>query len=704
MANVTITACANSTPPANTVVATCALSDSSNAQLVMLSDSARNIHGVSGSPLFASVGNALSASISGGSVALLAGVNSIGDVANILNRISASISNSPSVVVSSGSVVVTNGLSASISNSLTVGNALSASISGGSVALLAGANSIGDVANILNRISASISNSPSVVISSGSVVVTNQISASVSNSLTVGNALSASISGGSIALLAGANSIGDVANILNRISASISNSPSVIVSSGSVVVTNALSASVSGGSVALLAGANVVGSASVIQSTPTGIGNAWPVKITDGTDTVGVNAASQMLVAVSAASVNIVDTAGNQYGISAASPLYVSGGAGGTSSTDKATFAEGSTAFTPTGGVFLETTVGLTASQSGLARMTAQRAIHVNLRDANGSQIGAGAASPLYISVSNSPSVVVSSGSVVVTNALSASISNTLTVGNILSASIGSGSIALLAGANVIGSASVIQSTPTGIANAWPFKLTDGTDTAIVTAASLLAVDASGTTASRIISSGSVVVTNALSASISGGSLAMLTGANVIGSASAIQGTAACPAAAWSVRISDLTDTATVTAASALHVNLRSVGGSELGVTGSPLIIDQDNGTVFVSGSVITLNSKNVSASTSGCIIIVSGCAGKLIRVLAATYTTSGCQNIGWLSGSSASSLLQSPMPFATFGGMDSNRMPDGYLWQTGSGSALVMTTTQASVVAGNLNFIYVPG
>ncbi len=750
-------------------------------------------------------------------------------------------------------------------------------------------------------LSACIANSPSVVVSSGSVIVTNGLSASISNTLT------ASAIQGTAACPAAAwpmrltDLVDTVAvTAASELLVSVNNVASAIVSSGSVVVTNALSASISGGSVALLTGANVIGSASVIQSTPTGIGNAWPMKITDGTDTVSVNSSSQLSVAVSSASVTIVDGSGNVYGVSAASPLYITGGAaGGTSSNDKATFAEGTTSLTPIGGVFLETTASLTASQMGMARLTASRALHVNLRDASGLQLGVSAGSPLYTSssavITNSPSVIVSSGSVVVTNALSASISNvasvivssgSMVVTNGLSASISGGSVALLTGANVIGSASVIQSTGAAITSPWAVRLSDSTDSAAITAASevlvnvnnspsvvinsgsvvvtnglsaslsnvsfadkttfsegaspLVAIggvylettasltasqmspvrltasrafhvnlrDASGlqlgvsagsplfvaassvvtnqvsasisnvasvivssgslvvtnalsasisggsvalltganvigsasviqstaaaytspwpvkqsdgtdslsitaasealvfvnNVASVIVSSGSLVVTNALSASISGGSVALLTGANVIGSASAIQGTAAAITAPWPVKISDSVDSAFVDSACRLAITLTDATNA-YGLPASPLAQAGQGQTMYWAGSQLTINQVNLSSSISGCTRIVASTAGAAIVVLNATFTTSSCQFIGWIASGAgaASALVQTAMPFGTNGGMDAKRSPDAYLWLFPSGSNAIITTTSACNVAGTINYITV--
>lgn len=323
----------------------------------------------------------------------------------------------------------------------------------------------------------------------------------------------------------------------------VNNTASVIINSGSLIVTNQISASVSGGSVALLAGANVIGSASAIQSTPTGSANAWPVRLTDLVNNLSLDSASRITAAASA----------------------------------------------------------------------------------------------------------------VVTNQVSASISG--------------GSIAVLAGANVIGSASVIQSTPTGSANAWPVRLTDLVNN--------LTLDS----ASRVVAA----VTNQISASVSGGSIALLAGANVIGTASVIQSTPNSTANAWPIKPVDAN------------------GNNAYSSCTVPLATAADNGRIWTAGCLVSVCSVNISASAAACTIVLAGVNGFQIRVLAAVYSTTGSQSIGWISSSAASALLMSPMGFADRGGMAHNLLPHGFLFTLGNGSALVLTTTSACLVAGNLTYSLLP-
>lgn len=64
-------------------------------------------------------------------------------------------------------------------------------------------------------------------------------------------------------------------------------------------------------------------------------------------------------------------------------------GGGGASQADKSGFTEGTSAFTPVGGVYNETPASdPTEDQAAAVRITQKRAAHVNLRDAAGTEIG----------------------------------------------------------------------------------------------------------------------------------------------------------------------------------------------------------------------------------------------------------------------------------------------------------------------------
>jgi hypothetical protein len=69
--------------------------------------------------------------------------------------------------------------------------------------------------------------------------------------------------------------------------------------------------------------------------------------------------------------------------------ILVSAAISSTGIADKTTYTYGTTTFQPVGGVYQDTLPSLTAGQSGSFRLTAYRAIHVNLRDSSGNEISA---------------------------------------------------------------------------------------------------------------------------------------------------------------------------------------------------------------------------------------------------------------------------------------------------------------------------
>lgn len=66
---------------------------------------------------------------------------------------------------------------------------------------------------------------------------------------------------------------------------------------------------------------------------------------------------------------------------------FSSSGGGGLSVVDAAAWTTAISAFTPTGGVFNDSATVLSSGQQGTVRLTTNRAIHANLRDASGNQL-----------------------------------------------------------------------------------------------------------------------------------------------------------------------------------------------------------------------------------------------------------------------------------------------------------------------------
>lgn len=110
------------------------------------------------------------------------------------------------------------------------------------------------------------------------------------------------------------------------------------------------------------------------------------------------------------------DAADTLRAVSSAKPLPVNvvagGGTGGTAIADESAFTEGTTNFTPVGGVLNDTIVSDPTEDQGAAfRITAKRGLHVNLRKNDGTEIASGGgaeANALLVTVANDSTGVVS--------------------------------------------------------------------------------------------------------------------------------------------------------------------------------------------------------------------------------------------------------------------------------------------------------
>lgn len=131
-----------------------------------------------------------------------------------------------------------------------------------------------------------------------------------------------------------------------------------------------------GGSITVDDGAGsltVDGTVTANQGTPAAAANAWPVKVSDGTDIVGISTVG----GGKALKVDVVQAVASS------------------AQTDKSAFVEGTTKFEVVGGVFNETiSSDPSEDQAAAARITPKRAIHVNIRKNDGTELGI-AATPL---------------------------------------------------------------------------------------------------------------------------------------------------------------------------------------------------------------------------------------------------------------------------------------------------------------------
>ena len=436
-----------------------------------------------------------------------------------------------------------------------------------------------------------------------------------------------------------------------------------------VNATNALSASISGGSVALLAGVNVFGTACVIQGSPAAIANAWAMKITDGTDTAVVDAASRLLVTaslsdgltVTSASVTVVENG-------VASPIYTRI----TDGVDSAVVDAASRLL-----VTASLTDGLTVTSASVTVVNNATACPIYTRLTDGiDNVAVDAASRLLVTASLSDGLTVSSASVtVINNATACPIYTRITDGTD-NAMVDAAS-RLLVTASLTDGLSVTAASVTVVNNdaTCPIytRITDGTDNVVVDAASRLLTTACITnTASVIVSSGSFVVTNTLTASV------IQSSPNTIGNA-------------WPVRLTDTTDGVAVTAASELLVSVNNTAsvivssGSVTVINALSASISNVASVIVSSGSVVVTNGLSASVS-GGSVALLTG--ANVIGTASAIQGTAAAITAPWpvkLSDSVDSVVVDSTcrLAVALTDGTNAYGLPASPLSQTGQGQTI---------------------
>lgn len=117
--------------------------------------------------------------------------------------------------------------------------------------------------------------------------------------------------------------------------------------------------------------------------------------------TVGGATQLTCITSASTTTINMVGGAGLPTGVSGVG----GGSSGGTSAVDAAAFTAGASSYTPVGGIYQTTATSnaLTNGQAGVGQLTANRALHTNLRTAAGVETGV-AAAPLQVSLANTGS------------------------------------------------------------------------------------------------------------------------------------------------------------------------------------------------------------------------------------------------------------------------------------------------------------
>jgi hypothetical protein len=132
-------------------------------------------------------------------------------------------------------------------------------------------------------------------------------------------------------------------------------------------ITNVVHVDDNAGSITVDGAVTVSGTATVTQGTAAAASGAWPVKISDGTDTVGISTVS----ATKALKVDVVQDVA--LGVQA----------------DKSAFTEGTTKAGVIAGVYNDTiSADPTEDQAAAVRITPKRSLHVNIRKLDGTELG----------------------------------------------------------------------------------------------------------------------------------------------------------------------------------------------------------------------------------------------------------------------------------------------------------------------------
>lgn len=261
-------------------------------------------------------------------------------------------------------------------------------------------------------------------------------------------------------------------------------------------------------------------------------------------------------------------------------------GSGGTSAVDESTFTAGTSALTPSGGVYNDGLTAITTGQQGETRITPNRAEHVNLRNNGGTEVGT-LANALRIDPVGTTTQPIS-GTVTTTppNHASTNVDQIGGVAIALGQTTMSASVPVAIASNqsalpVTGtffqttqpvSLASLPSLAAGSANIGGVELIDsaGTNKATISAAGAIKVD--GSAATQPISG--TVTANAGTGTFNIQSNASVNLAQVSGSSVATAATGIAK-----VGVTDGTGNAITSTSNALDVNIKSGGGSGFSVT-----------------------------------------------------------------------------------------------------------------------------
>lgn len=137
------------------------------------------------------------------------------------------------------------------------------------------------------------------------------------------------------------------------------------------------------------------------------------------------------------------------------------------------------------------------------------------------------------------------------------------------------------------------------------------------------------------------------------------------------------------------TSLASLPALSAGSANIGNVNGSTVSVVGL------NNTPIIVTPSTATLKSASFSITATG--TLISGVAGKALRVYALAYISGGVASVNFRDGGTTN--LEGAFAHAANSGRVENVNPPAFLFKTSAGNSLDMVYSGAGTVAGRVSY-----
>lgn len=296
-----------------------------------------------------------------------------------------------------------------------------------------------------------------------------------------------------------------------------------------------------------------------------------------------------------------------------------SGGGSGFSLTDGTPHTAQEAAFVPVGGVFDDAVPGtLSEGDAGVARITTNRALHINLRDASGNELGAASASGVFV---RTATVVVAAGASNIgtindiSRTVQVAVGTPFTVNNISATVAVSGLVGLTAGTAVIGDINAISRT-VQVAVGTPFTINNVSATVTVAGTVNLSATASVILAAGAANIGSI---NDISRTVQ---VAIGTPFTLQGISTTVNVAIATPFTVNNISASVLVATGATadfnTLASADQVQTLPIFGLALPASGGAVAGGTTANPVMVGG---TINNISAAVTVSGLVGLTAGTA-----------------------------------------------------------------------------------